>query len=67
MKSVPGSICINILAVLLMSECENVWSFADATSISSIAAIKFSPRTALIPDGTAPVIPIQLTAPFCNP
>ena len=50
-----------------MSECENVWSFADATSISSIAAIKFSPRTALIPDGTAPVIPIQLTAPFCNP
>ena len=53
-----------ILAVLLISLCEKVWSLPEATSKPSCAATKFSANTQRIPEGTEPVIPIQLMAPF---
>ena len=56
--------CSMVLAVLLMSEFEKLWSLEEAHSSPSSAATRFSPITSRIPDGTLAVTPMQLTDPF---
>ena len=53
-----------VLAVLLMSELEKLWSLEDAHSSPRSAATRFSPITSRIPAGTPAATPIQLTEPF---
>ena len=62
-KSVPGSICIRVRAVRRISEWGRSLVVGDATSRSSIEGDQVFASTARVPDGTAPVMPIQLTAP----
>ena len=56
-----------VLAVLLISEFEKLWSLEDAHSSPRSAATRFSPITSRIPAGTPAATPIQLTEPFWIP
>ena len=55
------------LAVLRMSEWEASASLPEATSRSSIAASRFSARTARTPPGSDSGRAMQLIEPFCTP
>ena len=56
-----------VLAVLLISELEKLWSLEEAHSSPRRAATRFSPIISRIPAGTLAVTPTQLTDPFWIP